>query len=211
LTLAFTGSFGAVLYGMRREWEHCRAYTAEATQIAERHGFRLWFGVGRMVSGWAERGAVEEVRAGMAVAGETGNQALMPMILGVFADSCRAAGRDAEAVSAADLGLAVGERTQQHFWRPELLRLKGEAFLRLADHSEEEAERRFRSAIEVAEGQEARSLELRAATSLAGISQRQKKSAEARDFLQPVYDSFTQGFDTQDLKVAKALLEELRA
>ncbi len=61
----------------------------------------------------------------------------------------------------------------------------------------------------MAQRQEAKSLELRAATCLARLWQRQGKPAEARDLLQPVYDWFTEGFDTQDLKDAKALLEEL--
>ncbi len=72
-----------------------------------------------------------------------------------------------------------------------------------------EAEACFQHAIAIAQEQEAKSWELRAATSLARLWQQQGKTAEARDLLAPVYDWFTEGFDTKDLKDAKALLEEL--
>ncbi len=209
LTLAFVGSQGGVLFGMRQEWDLCRAFAEEAAQVSDRHGFPLWSGGSRIVQGWGRRGAAEEIQEGMALVGRTGNQALAPLILVTLADSSRAAGRDAEAVSAADLGLAIGERTKQYFWRSELLRHKGEASLQLEEHTESEAESLFRNAIEVARSQEAKTLELRAATSLARLWQRQGKGKAARALLRPVYDWFTEGFDTQDLKDAKALLEGL--
>ena len=73
----------------------------------------------------------------------------------------------------------------------------------------EDAEECFHKAIEVARQQSAKSLELRAATSLAQLWQQQGKTAEARDLLTPIYDWFTEGFDTADLKEAKALLDQL--
>ncbi len=87
--------------------------------------------------------------------------------------------------------------------------MKGESFLRLPDHTEAEAEALFREAIDIARSQEAKSLELRAATSHARLWQRQRKRDAARDLLAPIYDWFTEGFDAQDLKDAEALLEEL--
>ncbi len=72
-----------------------------------------------------------------------------------------------------------------------------------------EAEEYFQKAIEVARKQSAKSLELRAATSLARLWQQQGKKEEARELLAPVYNWFTEGFDTADLKDAKALLDEL--
>ena len=88
-------------------------------------------------------------------------------------------------------------------------RQKGELELDLPDHSEDTADAPFRKAITTARSQEAKSLELRAATSLARLCQRQGKLVEAREFLQPVYDWFTEGFDAPDLQDAKALLGEL--
>ncbi len=100
-------------------------------------------------------------------------------------------------------------REERSFCGAELYRLKGETMLRLPDHAVDEAEELFRKAIQIARDQEARSFELRAATSLALLRQGQGKKAEARNLLAPVYDWFTEGFDTQDVKDAKALLDEL--
>jgi predicted ATPase len=97
----------------------------------------------------------------------------------------------------------------------ELYRLKGELTLqesKVESHRskvEEEAEECFQKAIEIAQKQQAKSWELRAATSLARLWQGQRRISEARDLLAPVYDWFTEGFDTADLKDAKALLDEL--
>ena len=73
----------------------------------------------------------------------------------------------------------------------------------------EEAEARFGQSLEIARRQEAKAFELRAATSLSRLWQRQGKRAEARELLTPIYSWFTEGFDTRDLKEAKTLLEEL--
>jgi predicted ATPase len=86
---------------------------------------------------------------------------------------------------------------------------KGDALRALALSDEAEAEACYRKAIEVACAQSAKSWELRAATRLARLWHSQGKSAEARDLLAPIYGWFTEGFDTADLKDAKALLEEL--
>ena len=87
---------------------------------------------------------------------------------------------------------------------------RGDALRTLSAHNGEQAERSFLRAIEVARRQRAKTAELRAATSLARLWRDQGKRAEARDLLAPVYGWFTEGFDTADLKDAKALLDELR-
>ena len=97
----------------------------------------------------------------------------------------------------------------------DLYRLQGElAFQSQADSQRaavaEDAETCFQKALDIARGQHAKALELRAAMSLARLWQRQGKRTEAHDLLAPVYERFTEGFDTADLKDAKALLEHLR-
>ncbi len=87
-------------------------------------------------------------------------------------------------------------------------RIEG-AFLLVRDDDAEAAEAGFRRALEIARHQQARSLELRAAMSLARLWHSQGKTVEARDLLAPIHDWFTEGFDTADLKDAKALLDEL--
>ncbi len=104
-------------------------------------------------------------------------------------------------------------KTGEREYEAELYRLKGELLLQLRVKSEKlgvkEVEECFHQAIDIARRQSAKSLELRAATSLARLWQKQGKQKEARELLAPVYSWFTEGFDTADLKEAKALLDEL--
>ena len=101
----------------------------------------------------------------------------------------------------------MAEETGERYVEAEIHRLKGN--LLLAENGSAEAEACYVRALQVARAQEARSLELRATTSLARLRGEQGRSAEARDLLAPVYRWFTEGFDTADLKEAKALLDKL--
>jgi len=95
----------------------------------------------------------------------------------------------------------------ERYWRPETLRLRGD--IRRRQGEEELAEADFRAAIALAREMSAKAWELRAANSLARLWRDQGRRAEAHDLLAPIYGWFTEGFDTQDLKTAKALLAEL--
>ena len=103
------------------------------------------------------------------------------------------------------------DNTGERYYEAELHRLKGEFLLAQTDErcQEREAEECLHQALALARRQEAKSLELRAAMSLARLWQQQGKHAEAHELLAPVYGWFTEGFDTADLQEAKALLEEL--
>ena len=106
---------------------------------------------------------------------------------------------------------AFAEESGVRFWNAELLRLKGKLLAHLLpDGGCREVEACYREALAVARRQQARSLELRSVTSLARLWRDQGKRREARGLLAPVYGWFTEGFDTPDLKDAKALLDELR-
>ncbi len=133
-----------------------------------------------------------------------GQRAGVPFLLSQVAGIHQELGRDADALGAVESGLAASEQGGQPLFDAELLRQKGEL-----SSDEAEAETLFRRALEVAQHQEAKSLELDAATSLARLWQRQGKRVEGCALLAPIYDWFTEGFDTQDLQDAKALLEEL--
>ena len=119
--------------------------------------------------------------------------------LGQFDDARRCIG---EAVTAAE---ASGER----WWEADFHRVAGEIELMSPERNAVKAQTSFERALEIARAQQARSFELRAATSLARLRRDQGRRAEARDLLAPVYGWFTEGFDTPDLKEAKSLLEEL--
>jgi predicted ATPase len=106
-----------------------------------------------------------------------------------------------------DDALQIVERTGERWLDAELYRHKGQLLLRQG-HSEA-AEELYRNALRIAEQQQAKLWELRASVSLARLRRDQGRRAEARDLLAPVYDWFTEGFDTPDLKEAKSLLDEL--
>jgi predicted ATPase len=106
-----------------------------------------------------------------------------------------------------DEALQVVERTGERWFAAELNRHKGQLLLRQG-HAKA-AEELYRKALGIAEEQEAKLWELRAAGSLARLRRDQGRRAEARDLIAPVYGWFTEGFDTPDLKEAKALLDEL--
>jgi predicted ATPase len=101
------------------------------------------------------------------------------------------------------------EQQEERWWEAEVYRLRGVLLLRQPGMPQEEAETWMQRALDVARRQQAKSLELRAAMSLARLWQSQGKRQEAYDLLAPVYNWFTEGFDTADLKEAKTLLDEL--
>ena len=116
-------------------------------------------------------------------------------------------GEHQQALAAIGKGVEDQERTGQRRWEAELYRLKGVALVGL--NRIEEAQVALEEALRVARRQQAKSYELRAAISLARLWGEQGRRTEARDLLAPVYGWFTEGFDTADLKEAKALLDQL--
>ena len=119
-------------------------------------------------------------------------------------------GRFDEALETIDESFPFTVRTGQHYYEAELHRLKGELLLARNSSDAAQAELCFRSAIDIARKQHARSWELRAATSLARLARGTKRESEARNNLSAIYRWFTEGFNTPDLKDARAALSELR-
>src|SRR5262249_1806542 len=105
--------------------------------------------------------------------------------------------------------LTLTNKTGERWYESELYRLKGELLLQQSSDNSTEAEACFRHALEIARTQQAKSFELPAATSMARLWQQQGQRQEAHDLLAPVYNWFTEGFDTADLQDAKALLDAL--
>ena len=131
----------------------------------------------------------------------------MPHFIALLAGACEIAGQIEEALTMLDDTLQIVERTGERWFAAELNRHKGR-LLSNQGHSEA-AEELYRKALSIAREQEAKLWELRAAVSLARLRRDQGRHSEARDLLAPVYGWFTEGFDTADLKEAKALLDEL--
>ncbi|MGB9649847.1 MAG: hypothetical protein WCB44_32765, partial [Stellaceae bacterium] len=130
-----------------------------------------------------------------------------PAFLGALAEGLARAGRGAEGLAAMDEALALSESDEERWCVAELLRIKGELILSEGGpDAAEAAEDHFRQALDWARRQGALSWELRAATSLARLQRDQNRTKAAREILAPVYDRFTEGFETADLKAAKLLL-----
>jgi predicted ATPase len=214
-SLAFALTWGAATAAFRREIDEARALAIDAAAFSDEQGFPMLAGLSRIVEAWAsglkdrDPAAIDRFLSAMAEASAGGQQGGAPQMLCWLAELQLADGRATEAAGSLDGALALSEQTGESYFDAELHRLKGERFLGMPEHSDAEAEQEFRRALEIARLQEARSFELRAATSLARLWQCQGKRDEARNLLAPVYDWFTEGFDTQDLKDAKALLGEL--
>jgi predicted ATPase len=130
-----------------------------------------------------------------------------PFCLALFAEALEGAGEHDSALAALAEALAVAQETGERWWEAEIHRRKGVSLL--SQRSLAETEAIFQQAIHIAQAQQAKSLELRAARNLARLWGEQGRRAEARDLLAPVYGWFTEGLDTPALKEAKALLAEL--
>jgi predicted ATPase len=157
------------------------------------------------------QGAVEEaiarIREGVTRWTRLGRTILLPYGLASLAEGLARHGDREAGVAAVREGLRIADATGEHMWDAELHRANG--MVLLAENELDEARGSFQQAIRTAQAQQAKSLELRAATSLARLWGEQGRRAEARDLLAPDYGWFAEGFDTADLKDTKALLDEL--
>ena len=151
--------------------------------------------------------AVAHIREGMEI-GQASNL-MRPYYQGLLAEALGAAGDKGAALGAISNGLSMVETSGERWWEAELCRLRGE-LLRLC-REERDSEVSFQRSLDVSQHQGAKSVELRASMSMARLWRDQGKRDEARELLAPVYSWFTEGFDTLDLKEAKALLDELSA
>ena len=147
-------------------------------------------------------GAIEAFKA-------TGARLRLPYYLALLADACLRSGAPERGLTAAEEGLSLSRESSERWWDAELHRLRGE--LLLATGAEEaEVEAALRRALEIARGQQARSLELRAAQSLAGLWARSGRVGEAKALLEPVLGTFTEGAETPDLRSARDTVLQLR-
>ncbi len=207
-TLSLALTFFAVLHLNRREPEQAlmRVAAVEALAAEQRLSLALEPGLLRGAA-LIRRRAVEEalgqIREGVTRSTRLGR----PYGLAFLAEGLAQQGDRAAALAALREGLDLARTSGEHWWDAELHRLTGTVLL--ADDSVEEAEASFQQAIRIARAQHAKSLELRAARDLAGLWGERGRRSEARDLVAAVYGWFTEGFDTVDLKEAKALLDRL--
>jgi predicted ATPase/DNA-binding winged helix-turn-helix (wHTH) protein len=224
-SLGFALVFAAWLHQFRREGPLTQEWAEAAIALAAEHKFAALLAQGTIYRGWAvaapcaepgvgqgqgEEG-VSQIQQGLAAWRATGAEGVRPYYLALQAEASAQVGQSEAALTLLTEALAVANNTGERRWEAELHRLKGELLLRQAVSDAAQAEACFKQALTVARCQQAKSLELRAATSLSRLWQHQGQRAAAYDLLAPVYGWFSEGFDTTDLQEAKTLLEDLRA
>jgi predicted ATPase len=185
--------------------------------MATEHGFALVLGVGPIMRGWAlvmegqaEEG-IRQISEGLERYRATGAGFQLPHLLTPLVEAYKKIGQPEEGLTTLAEAVALMEKTGERYYEAELQRLKGELLLAQSPDDPAEAEVCFHNALEIARRQQAKSLELRTAMSLARLWQRQDKEGDACQLLNDVVAWFTEGFDTADLREARALLNKLGA
>jgi adenylate cyclase len=211
VTLAHTLCVAALIHIFRREPSAATDYAARALRICEEQRIAQWQAWSLCERGWvlcvsgeSEKGLAQIVQ-GLDIYGVGASQHIL---LALQADAQLASGKPAAALVSVAAGLEAVEKTGGAPLEAELHRLRGEALLAGAGTASE-AETALQQGIDVARRQNAKSWELRSATSLARLRRHQGRPQEAAALLAPIYAWFTEGFETADLKEAQALLDKL--
>jgi DNA-binding winged helix-turn-helix (wHTH) protein/predicted ATPase len=211
--LCIIAFYAAFLHQLRREAKKTLEHAENLIAQASEYGLAPWIAVGKSLRGWAfaESGArregIAQMRQALIAHGEIGSEIARLHFRALLADALMKDGQIEEGLAMVDETLDAALRTGGYYFLAELYRLKGE----LSSKRPSDAEECFHQSIGIARRQLAKSLELRAVLSLSRLWQRQNKIKEARQTLLEIYNWFTEGFDTEDLKEARALLEELYA
>jgi class 3 adenylate cyclase/predicted ATPase len=215
-SLAFAWICAAFLHQFLRDVPAVHELAEGTITLSTEKGFPyIWAAQGTLFRGWAlaMQGRGEEglaqVRQGLAAWRATGAVLRVPYFCAVLAEVYDHLGHTEDGLQALAEAHTLVEQQEERWWEAEVYRLRGVLLLRQPGTPPAEAETWLWRALDVAHRQQAKSLELRAAMSLARLWQQQGKHAEARDLLAPIYGWFTEGFDTADLQEARALLEAL--
>ena len=209
--------FASYVYEGRRELDHMQERAEAALAIAIELGNVTYRARSEIYLGWADAmagdldGGIARMRHHLSQYRATGTEVYSDYFLALIATALGRRGRFDESLRAIGESFPFIERSGQRLCEAEVHRLKGELLLAQDASNAAQAEQSFRTAIEIARKQHAKSWELRATTSLARLLAKQAKRDEARAMLAEIYGWFTEGFETADLKDAKALLDGLRS
>jgi predicted ATPase/DNA-binding winged helix-turn-helix (wHTH) protein len=234
LSLAHAHIFAVILYQLRREARLAQEHAEAAADVSSEHGLALYQAMATIMRGWVlveqgqPEGAIEQMRLGLADLQATSAELVSPHFMALLGEALGKGRQPEEGIRVLEKALEVAHRNGEGYYLAELYRIKGELVLMQAtgqgvsqaaaagkavvvpgEPTDTRAEACFRQSIKIAQQQKAKSWELRAVMSLARLYQNQGKREEAHSLLAQVSDSFTEGFDTVDLREAKALLDEL--
>jgi tetratricopeptide (TPR) repeat protein len=213
-THAYAWYYASVLHALRGEPAIAQGYAERCLNISEQHGFRHWLGLSRairdicaaMLDTSARR--LDEVKTSLEEYQRAGYQLGLTAQFVLLCPALLLRNEPEAALELIDHGLSIVSHNSERFFEAELYRLKARALL-MRGAAEIEAESLLDQALRTARSQQARSLELRAATDLARLWMNQDNRTEARNVLSSIYRCFSEGFDTRDLKEAKAVLDAL--
>jgi predicted ATPase len=232
--LAHAHFFAAILHQLRGEFQLTQKHAEFAIALSRKHGLVLYQAMATVTRAWAlikqgrRENLIDQIRQGISSHQETGTEVILPHFLALLVEALDETGQAEEGLAILEEALAVIHRHGEGYYLAELYRLSGELLLRpltgrkiarVTKNGEAvleselaaftSAECYLNQSIKIANGQRAKSLELRAVISLCRLYQKQNKRLQARELLAQIYGSFTEGFDTVDLREAKALLGEL--
>jgi predicted ATPase len=213
LTLAL--SFSQWIHQFNRDVVRTRETAEKTLALAQEHGFAFWFGWCQVMRGWAmsQQGehaeGITEIEEGLVSWRAQGSELGSHYYYGLLAEACLTAGRLDKASTALDQAETFAANTGEGYWLPEVIRLRGELLLRATPADTASAETKFREALAIAAQQDARSLQLRSAFSLAKLLHTQGRSAEARDVLEPICQSFTDANRSAELDAARTFLSAM--
>jgi len=200
----------AWVYQLRGDAPAVLHFAERLLAICSEHGVGQYQPIGHIMHGWAFAHLVDideglsELRRAPNIAGT-----LKTYFNAILAETELRAGNFDLAMTALSDATAICDALGETFWRAGLLCVEGDLVTARSDDDRRAAQKLYCEAIAIAREQQAKSLELRAAMSLARLWGEQGRQGEARELLAPVYGWFTEGFDTADVKDAKALLEQL--
>jgi class 3 adenylate cyclase/predicted ATPase len=221
---AYAFAAACFYYHYSLDFKWIQTTSEKLIKISQDESFLLWFPVAMIYHGWSlalqdktEEG-IAEIQEGLALFETTGSAVTFPQSMVMLAEAFSKAGQFENALNALEEGMQAAVNRNEHHMEPELYRLKAEILLQKMDVAQEEAqldmleqvEACFLRAIDLAQGQSARMLEILATIGLCRFWQRQKKQVEAFRLLSEIYDWFTEGFGTPQLQEAKKLLAELQ-
>ncbi len=201
---------------LRRDVRIVQARAEAAIALASEQGFPSSLAIGMILRGWAlsvqgDNGeGREQLHQGLTAYRETGAELARTAYLAFLAETCGRDGQTAEGLAVLSEAFDQVQATDERFYEAELYRLQGKLLLQDGQRRKAaEAEMSLRQALEIAHRQQAKAWELRVAMSLGRLWWQQERREEARKLLTPLYNGFSEGFDTADVQEAKALLQEL--
>ena len=210
-SLAHAKDYELMLHRYRREASTVYAKAEEMNAFSLAQGMPDYLAKSIIFRGWAlatmgnaEQG-LEDMRAGLSDLQQIGTREDFPVFFDMLAAGCLMAEHVGEGIDQVNIALAEAERMGMRYWMAELHRRKANSLLPLSD-DESQAELHLKRACDIAREQHAKSLELRAALDLARFKQRMGRTDEAQDLVLPIYETFTEGFDTVDLQDARTFL-----